>query len=102
MECFGKPVSGSLLTIIRSYKSAVTKQINAIHNTAGKRLWKRNYYEHIIHNESDLNRVREYIMYNPAQWEEDEYYEEKDHFYSRAYVVGEVKSRDRAREENRW
>jgi REP element-mobilizing transposase RayT len=37
IEHFGKPVSGSLSTIIRSFKSAVTKQINIIHNTPGIR-----------------------------------------------------------------
>ena len=37
---------------------------------AGK-LWQRNYYEHIIRNETDLNRVRQYIMDNPARWAED-------------------------------
>ena len=39
-----------------------------------KRLWQRNYYEHIIQNEKDLYRIREYIMHNPAQWDKDEYY----------------------------
>jgi len=39
-----------------------------------KRLWQRNYYEHIIRNESDLTRVQEYIVNNPAKWEDDEYY----------------------------
>ena len=38
------------------------------------RLWQRNFYEHIIRNEKDLNRIREYIVTNPAGWEEDEYY----------------------------
>jgi len=41
-----------------------------------KRLWQRNYYEHIIRNESDLTRVQEYIVNNPAKWEDDEYYTE--------------------------
>jgi putative transposase len=34
-------------------------------------LWQRNYYEQIIRNESELNRVREYIADNPARWGED-------------------------------
>ncbi|MFH1395175.1 MAG: transposase [Candidatus Omnitrophota bacterium] len=75
MECFGKPVIGSLSTIIRSFKSAVTKQINAIYNTSGTRLWQRNFYEHVIRDENDLTRVREYIINNPINWELDEYYE---------------------------
>lgn len=74
MECFGKPVPGSLSTIIRSFKSAATKRINQINNTPGVRLWQRNFYEHIIRNESGLNRIRQYIINNPANWEEDRYY----------------------------
>jgi REP element-mobilizing transposase RayT len=35
-------------------------------------VWQRNYYEHIIRDENDLNRVREYIQNNPAQWLMDE------------------------------
>jgi len=40
------------------------------HPFPGK-FWQRNYYEHIIHNEDELNRIREYIIQNPAQWDED-------------------------------
>ena len=35
------------------------------------KFWQRNYYEHIIRNESELNRIREYIKNNPIQWEFD-------------------------------
>jgi len=34
-------------------------------------LWQRNYYEHIIRNEESLNRIREYIVNNPIQWDLD-------------------------------
>ena len=37
-------------------------------------IWQRNYYEHIIRDECDLNRVREYVVNNPYKWQEDEYY----------------------------
>jgi putative transposase len=32
------------------------------------RLWQRNYYEHVIRNEDELNKIREYIQMNPAKW----------------------------------
>lgn len=35
------------------------------------KLWQRNYYERIIRDESELNRIREYIINNPARWESD-------------------------------
>jgi len=36
-----------------------------------KRLWQRNYYEHIIRTENDLNKIREYIKMNPKIWDRD-------------------------------
>ena len=63
--------SGSLGAIIGSYKSAVTRQINTTHNTPGAKLWQRNYNEHIIRSEDELNRIRRYISQNPAKWEFD-------------------------------
>ena len=36
-----------------------------------KKLCHRNYYEHIIRNENDLNEIREYIINNPLKWELD-------------------------------
>ena len=35
-------------------------------------VWQRNYYEHVIRNETDLNDVREYIVNNPLKWDLDE------------------------------
>jgi len=32
------------------------------------KLWQRNYYEHIVRNENELNRIRQYIMDNPLKW----------------------------------
>ncbi len=33
-----------------------------------KRLWQRNYYEHIIRNQQALDHIRQYILDNPARW----------------------------------
>ena len=43
-------------------------------NTPGKILWQRNYWEHIIRNESEYGRIAEYIRNNPAKWELDRLY----------------------------
>lgn len=32
------------------------------------KLWQRNYYEHIIRSDITLNKIREYVINNPAQW----------------------------------
>jgi putative transposase len=36
------------------------------------KLWQRNYYEHIVRNEEDLDQIRRYIIMNPMQWHTDE------------------------------
>jgi REP element-mobilizing transposase RayT len=70
---FGNIVSGSLSSILRSYKSAVTKQINEICDTKGISLvWQSNYYEEIIRDEQALEQIRKYIIYNPLNWDRDE------------------------------
>ncbi len=38
------------------------------------RLWQRNYWEHVVRNERELHRIREYISTNPAKWELDRLY----------------------------
>ena len=40
-------------------------------NTPVHDVWQRNYWEHIVRNESELNRIREYISANPQYWESD-------------------------------
>ena len=70
-EQFGKPTKNSIPTIIRSYKSAVTKSVNELNNQQGDKVWQRNYYEHIVRNQEELDRIREYIKYNPVNWRKD-------------------------------
>lgn len=59
-------------SIVRGFKIGVTKW--ARENTHYNTPWQRNFYEHIILNESDMNKIREYIAINPLNWEKDENY----------------------------
>ena len=68
-EIFGKPRKGTIPTVIRSYKSAVTRWCRR--NGYEYFQWQRNYYEHIIRTEDELKRIRNYIINNPLKWEED-------------------------------
>jgi len=61
-EQFGKPLRGSIPTIVRSFKSAVTKRIHRIEPQI--KVWQSNYYDHIIRNDQDLENIRTYIKYN--------------------------------------
>lgn len=58
--------------LLGAFKTVSSKQINLMRNTPGALVWQRNYYEHVIRDETDLNRVREYIATNPARWAEDD------------------------------
>ncbi|HEX6982374.1 MAG TPA: transposase [Balneolaceae bacterium] len=58
--------------IIGWYKMNVSKRINQIQGTPGEKVWQRNYYEHIIRDDQSLERIRYYIINNPARWEEDQ------------------------------
>ena len=71
VEQFSKPVSNSIPTIIRLFKSTTTKQINKVRQTPGLPVWQRNYYEHVIRNEDKLNKIRQYIQFNPLKWHLD-------------------------------
>ena len=77
VERFGKPVAGSLPTLVRAYKSAVTQGINTLRRTPGDSVWQENYYEHIVRSEAELNRIREYIATNPMRWGSDRYNPER-------------------------
>ena len=53
--------------MVRGFKSAVTTRINIHRDTAGMPVWQRNYYEHVIRNDADCNRIAEYINQNPCR-----------------------------------
>jgi len=67
----------SLYNIIRQFKTWTTNLYskNVFLNNwpeFHKRLWQRNYYEHIIRNNRELDQTREYIRNNPADWKIDD------------------------------
>ena len=64
--------SNNIGAIIRGYKSSVTKQIFLLNY--GNFAWQRNYYEHIIRNEQSYQRISDYIISNPAKWNDDKFY----------------------------
>ncbi len=68
---FAGPCAGALGAIVRSFKSAVTRRVNAVRRSPGRAVWQRNYYEHVIRNPDDLAEIRQYIADNPLKWESD-------------------------------
>jgi len=63
----------SLVDVVHRFKTLTTKRYADRVKQFGwppfpGRLWQRNYYEHIIRDEESLNRIRRYILDNPARW----------------------------------
>ncbi len=66
-ERFQKPVPGSIPTIVRTYKAAVAREIVQQHGGVPI-IWQRNYYEHIIRDDEEHNRIHFYIESNVDNW----------------------------------
>ena len=62
------PQSKNLASIIRGYKSGVKK-----YTTINKIIfaWQPRYFDHIIRNQTEFQRIRNYIRYNPLKWQQD-------------------------------
>lgn len=73
-EEFGRPTKNTIPTIIRGFKSAVTKY--AKQNRYNESPWQRNYHEHVIRSDDALEKISDYIKYNPILWEKDKYFQE--------------------------
>jgi putative transposase len=58
-------------TTVNAFKTVSAKRINQLRGTPAIPVWQRNYYEHIVRNEAELERIRDYIRANPAKWDED-------------------------------
>ena len=69
-EKFQSP-SQTLGAIVRGFKAATTKRINEFRQTPGALVWQRNFYEHVIRNENELDCIRQYVVNNPFQWSLD-------------------------------
>lgn len=67
----------TLGNILGAWKSTLTtKYIQGVHQNNwepfDRKLFQRNYWEHIIRNERELDSIREYIINNPANWDNDD------------------------------
>ena len=68
----GEVTSPALGKVIAYFKYQSTKHINQHRNMAGTRVWQRNYHDHIIRDDPDLQRLRQYMQNNPMKWELDQ------------------------------
>ncbi|MCB1216575.1 hypothetical protein KDL44_04245 [bacterium] len=52
-------------TVINSFKGAVTKEARLTTGIPGLAIWQNGFHEKIVNSEASLNRIRQYILYNP-------------------------------------
>lgn len=70
-------VAASVSDIVGAYKSLVANgclDIYKLNNKTMGKLWQRDYYEHIIRNKQSYETISNYIIDNPAKWNEDKFY----------------------------
>ncbi len=65
------PQSQNLASILRGFKIGVTKFASA---QGLPFAWQARYHDHIIRNASEWERIRAYIVTNPARWSRDAYF----------------------------
>jgi REP element-mobilizing transposase RayT len=61
----------SISNAMRWFTGRVTFEVHRNHSTEFQ--WQRRFYDHIIRNQDELNRIRKYIRHNPKQWKEEEH-----------------------------
>ena len=58
--------------VVGYFKMNTAKRINKILNSEGTPVWQRNYYEHVIRDDEEHNRIHLYIEVNIDNWVNDE------------------------------
>ena len=62
----------TLPLMVGYFKMNTSKRINILLNSQGIPVWQRNYYEHIIRDDDDHNRIHYYIESNIDNWATDD------------------------------
>ena len=57
----------SLGSLVAGFKASSARRINIARAQPGAVVWQKNYYEHVIRNERELARIRQYIVNNPMK-----------------------------------
>jgi REP element-mobilizing transposase RayT len=61
----------TLSNIIGAFKTTAATRINKLRGQIGTPVWQKSFYDRIVRNERELERIQKYIFYNPIQWEQD-------------------------------
>lgn len=67
-----EPMQRGLAEVVSAFKSITARRINELRRVTAKPVWQRGFYEHVVRNEAELDRIRAYVDHNPAKWPQDE------------------------------
>jgi putative transposase len=74
---WGEHAGSPLQRVVQWFKTMTTNEyIRGVKNLGWQlngKLWQRNYYEHIIRNNQSYQKIADYIMNNPARWNDDKF-----------------------------
>jgi putative transposase len=77
-EAFQKPTRGTIPTIVRTFKAAVTRNARSELKMANEMIWQSNYFERVLRDGREVAIAVRYIAENPARWMWDEENAERD------------------------
>ena len=64
----------SISSFVGIFKTLVTKRINELQKTISQKIWQNNYHDHIIRNYDSFEKISNYIVNNPTNWNDDKFY----------------------------
>ena len=67
LSSYGLMVEHTINQVINQMKGHISKQI-------GQSIWQKSFYEHIVRNEKEYFKIKEYIKYNVINWRKDKYF----------------------------
>ena len=71
---FGQVIVGPSIARLPTVAVVIQQMKGYATKLAGCVLWQSRYYDHVVRDQADYNRILRYMEYNPARWTEDQYY----------------------------
>ena len=69
-EAAGASPRPTVMEVVGSLKSLVTRLCNQRDQTPGRKLFQTSFYETVIRSPEHFERVRQYLFENPGRWSE--------------------------------
>jgi len=78
----------TLSNIIGAFKTTAATRVNELRGVIGLSVWQKSFYDRIVRNEHELERIQQYIQNNPIKWVEDRDNAGSDHLQNPLTIIG--------------